>query len=437
MSSLKPHQGRSWLAAAACVLALGAAPLASAAEAAESVTSGSAGQARWVATWSSAPIAPGLTTIDSLFDNDRSRAFANQTVRHVVRTSVGGRRVRVRLSNAFGQQPLRIGAAQVARRSSFSSIHASSNRRLTFNGQPTMSIPAGAVAVSDAVELEVAPGSDLAVSIYLPGSGEQATFHEFTLQTSYIADGGNFTGVVDLPNAVPTPATYYLTVVEVQPADPVGTLVVLGDSIAQGGGSTPDANRTWPERLSARLNPNPQRPRLSVINQGVGCGRLLWDFCGPGGAARFDRDVLSVAGANRVVIALGLNDIMIPTTMPNFGHPRFAAEAVSAAEIITGLQQLVQRARASGFKVFGATIAPLGSSTIPGVFTPENEAKRQAVNRWIRTGGAYDGLIDIDAIVRDPANPLRLNPVYDADGVHFSDAGYEAVANAVNLGMLF
>jgi lysophospholipase L1-like esterase len=213
--------------------------------------------------------------------------------------------------------------------------------------------------------------------------------------------------------------------------------VVLGDSIAQGGGATPDANRTWPERLSARLNPNPQRPRLAVINQGVGCGRLLWDFCGPGGAARFDRDVLSVAGANRVVIALGLNDIMIPTTMPNFGHPRFAAEAVSAAEIIIGLQQLVQRARASGFRVFGATIAPLGSSTIPGVFTPENEAKRQAVNRWIRTGGAYDGLIDIDAIVRDPANPVRLNPLYDADGVHFSDAGYQAVANAVNLGMLF
>ena len=391
---------------------------------------------RWAATWSAAPQQPGPTTIDALFGNDHSRSFENQTLRHIVHTSVGGRRVRARFSNAFGILPLRIGAAYVATRRAGASIYPSSGRQLKFGGQNSIVIPAGAVVVSDAAEFNIAAGADMAVSIYLPEATEPATFHEATGLTSYVTGTGNFASAADLPGATATLSTCYLSVVEVLPSDAVGTLVAFGDSITQGFGSTPDTNHTWPDLLSQRLNTY-GRPRLSVINQGIGCGRLLHDFCGPGGAARFDRDVLTVTGATHVIVHLGLNDIDMPTILPIFGHPEFAAEAVSAAEIIAGLQQLVQRAHAQDIEIFGATINPFGSSTVPGVFTPENEAKRQAVNRWIRTSGAFDGVVDFDAAVRDPANPARLLAAYDFDGIHLTDGGYEAMANAINIGMFF
>jgi lysophospholipase L1-like esterase len=392
-----------------------------------------------VAAWSSAPGEPGPTTIDAIFGNDHSRSFENQTVRNIAHVSVGGRRVRVRLSNAFGHQPLRVGAARVALRRAGASIWPASDRRLTFSGQASLFVPAGAVAVSDPVDLDVPGESDLAVSVYLPTATEPATFREATMRTSYVTGTGtgNLTAAAELPDALPTRSTFYLTIVEVQPTETIHTLVAFGDSVTLGGGSTVDANNAWPDLLAARLNPYASHPRMAVVNQGIGCGRLLFDFCGPGGAARFDRDGLTVTGANRIIIALGINDIIIPSILPNFGHPEFAAETVSASDIIVGLHQLVQRARAQGFKVFGATITPFGSNTTTGVFTPENEAKRQAVNRWIRTGGAFDGVIDFDATVRDPANPARLLGLYDADGIHPNDEGNRAMANAINLSMLF
>ena len=392
---------------------------------------------RWVATWSAAQQQPGPMTIDAIFGGDKSRSFENETIRHIVHTSVGGRKVRVRISNAFGFLPLRVGAASVALRQSGASIQPGTGRRLTFSGQPSILIPAGAVAVTDGVDLDVPARGDLAVSVYLPTETEPATYHEATMRDSYFAGTGNLTNATDLPAATPMRSTYYLSAVEVLPSESIGTLVAFGDSITQGAGSSPNLNRTWPDRLSARLNPNPSRPRLSVINQGIGCGRLLWDFCGPSGAARFDRDVLSVAGLTAVIVHLGLNDITIPSILPIFDHPEFAAEAVSANDIMVGLHQLTLRARARGVKIFGATITPNGSSGVPGAFTPENEAKRQAVNHWIRTGGAFDGVVDFDAVVRDPANPARLLPAYDADGIHLNDAGYQAMANAINLSMLF
>jgi lysophospholipase L1-like esterase len=399
----------------------------------------SGGPKSWVAAWSSAPGDPGPTTIDAIFGNDHSRSFENQTIRDIAHVTVGGRRVRVRLSNAFGVEPLRVGAARIALRRAGASIWPASDRRLTFSGQASIVVPVGAVALSDAVDLDVPGSSDLAVSVYLPAATAPATFRETTLQTSYVTatGSGNATAAIDLAGAAPTTASFYASVVEVQSTESINTLVAFGDSVTLGAGSTLDANRSWPEQLAGRLNPYQSRPRMAVINQGIGCGRLLFDFCGPGGAARFDRDVLTVTGANRVIVALGINDIMIPAILPQFGHPEFAAENVSANDIIAGLSQLAQRARARGFKVFGATITPFGSSTIPGLFTPENEAKRQAVNRWIRTGGGFDGVIDFEAAVRDPSNPSRTLPAYDFDGVHLTDAGYEAMANAVNLNMLF
>jgi lysophospholipase L1-like esterase len=419
--------------------ALGAALICAAptVQSAETSADSSTQPRNWVSAWSSAPGAPGPNTIDSIFGNDHSRSFENQSIREIAHVSVGGKRVRVRLSNAFGTEPLRIGAARVALRRTGASIWPATDRRLTFSGGASIVVPAGAVAVSDAVDLDVPGASDVAVSIYLPGATEPATYRETTLQTSYVTGTGNFTNATDLPDASPTTSSFYLTYVEVQTTLPINTLVAFGDSVTLGAGSTLDANRSWPEQLSTRLNPFQGFPRMAVINQGIGCGRLLFDFCGPGGAARFDRDALTATGANRVIIALGINDIMIPAILPNFGHPEFAVETVSANDIITGLSQLAQRARAQGFKIFGATITPFGSSTIPGLFTPENEAKRQAVNRWIRTAGAFDGVIDFEAAVRDPSNPARTLPAYDFDGVHLTDAGYEAMANAINLSMLF
>jgi len=392
---------------------------------------------RWVATWTSAQIAPGPTTVDALFGNDHSRSFENQTVRNIVHVSGGGHRIRVRLSNAFGNLPLRIGAAQVALRRANAAIYPASSRRLTFSGQSSILVPAGALAVSDPVDLDVPSAGDLAVSIYLPVATEPATFHEETQVTSYVSGTGNFVGAADLPQATTTLSTFYLSAVEIQTGDPLRTLVALGDSITQGHGSTLDTFRSWPDLLAARVNTSPFRPRLTVVNQGVGCGRLLYDFCGPSGAARFDRDVLTTSGVTHVIVHLGLNDITIPSILPIFGHPEFADEAVSASDIIVGLHQLILRAHAQNVTVLGATITPFGSSAVPGVVTPENEATRQAVNRWIRTGGAFDGIVDFDAAVRDPANPAQLRPDYNFDGIHLNDAGYQAMANAINLSLIF
>jgi lysophospholipase L1-like esterase len=428
---------RSTLAATIALAWMIAAPGARA-QGVDNVGGAGGGGSRWVATWTAAQLAPAPeSTIDMMFGPDRSRSLDNQTVRNIVHTSVGGRRVRVRISNAFGTEALRIGAAQVALRSANAAIQPGSARRLTFSGQSSPLVPAGAVSVSDAVDLDVPGASDLAVSIYLPSVAEKATWHEKTAIDSYVAGPGNLVAAVDLPGAAVTPSTFYLSMVEVLPSDPVRAVVALGDSLTQGQGSTQNQYRTWPDRLSARLNPNPQRPRLSVVNQGVGCGRLLWDFCGPSGAARFDRDVLTVTGATHVLVHLGLNDITIPSILPIFGHPEFAPEAVSAQDIIAGLHQLILRAHAQGVTILGATITPIGSSSVPGVVTPENEARRQAINRWIRTSGAFDGVVDFDAAVRDPANPTRLLPLYDSDGLHLTDAGYQALANAVNLSLLF
>ncbi len=429
-------KSRGWIVALTVALGLASQAQAQVELAAAGGTGPGGEDARWVATWSSAQIAPGPYTIDELFGANRSTAFENQTVRHVVHTSIGGRKVRVRLSNVFGVEPLRVGAAQLARHDAGAAVYPG-GRRLTFNGQSSILIPAGAVALSDALDFDVPADGDLAVSVYLPGITEPATYHELTMRTAYVTavNGGNQVAALDLPGATATPSTFYLTTVEVVAPESVGTLVAFGDSITQGAGSTLDQNRTWPDRLSDRLNAG--RARLSVINQGVGCNRILFDFCGPGGAARFDRDVLAVSNVKGVIVQLGLNDIMIPALLPLFGQPEFAAETVSAADMITGLQQIGARAKARGIKVFVATLTPFCSSTIPGLCTTENEAKRQAVNRWIRTSRAFDGVIDFEAAVRDPSNPSRSLPAYDADGVHLNDAGYQAMANAISLAMLF
>jgi lysophospholipase L1-like esterase len=372
---------------------------------------------QWVASWSSPPAAPG-----SAFEPPKS--FENQTIRQVLQLSLGGQRVRIRVSNAFGKQPLRIGAAHVAVQANDASIVPGTDRTLRFGGLPSISIPAGAVAVSDPIDFNVAAQAKLSVSLYVPINTGPATYVEGVNQVTYISGPGDFSGATSLPVLETATSRYFLSIVEVLTRKNSGVVVALGDSLTKGASPT-----NWPAFLFGRLNTNYGTQRLAVINQGIGCGRTLRDFCGPNAAARFDRDVLAVTGVTHVIIALGLVDIILPTVSGNL------AEVVTAGEVITGLKQLIERARAQGLKVYGATIAPMGGSPIAGVYTEENETTRKVINRWIRTSGAYDGVIDFDAAVRDPSDPKRFWSLYTDDGIHPNDAGNELMAKAIDLSL--
>ena len=404
----------------AAVFALGLAALA---PAWSQTTTTSTSAADWVATWSSAPMAPGSAILPPV-------TFENQTIRQVVHLSVGGGRVRVRLSNAYGAAPLVVAETHVALEAAAGSIVPGTDQALTFNGQTSITIPNGALALSDPVRMAVPSLANLTISIYVPDNTGPATYHESADQTEYISGPGNFTGAIVFPTAKTDTSRYWLSGVEVEAGIRINTVVAIGDSVTEGFQSTVDANRRWTDDLSARVNLPNGLPRLAVLNQGIGCSRLLFDVCGPNGSSRFDRDVLAQTGVTHVVVDLGRVDIVFASTAND------PAQSVTPDQVITGLSQLIQRAHARGIKVIGTTITPNKGSTYPGFFTPANEVERQAVNQWVRTSGAYDGVIDFDAALRDPGDPERLLPVYaSSDNTHPSDAGYQAMANAIDLSL--
>ena len=383
-------------------------------------------RASWAGTWGTGPAG----------SVGAAPEFADQTLRQIVHTSAGGDRVRVRISNTFGTNPVVIGSAHVALRSSGSGIVAGSDRALTFSGKSSFTIPAGALVLSDPVALEVPALSDLAVSIYLPVTAVADTNHALALQTSYIASG-DVTGAASLPGATTTTSWNFLTGVDVSTGHRGGASVVcLGDSITDGANSTPDTNRRWPDVLARRLQARHGLSRIGVLDEGIIGNRILHptepafgNLFGPAGLARFDRDVLAQAGVRYLIVLLGINDI---------GHPGSAApltDEVSAEEIEAGLTQFVARAHEKGIKVMGATLTPFEDTTIAGFYSPEKEVKRQAVNHWIRTSHTYDAIVDFDAAVRDPSHPTRMLPAYDGgDHLHPSDLGQQAMGNAVPLG---
>lgn len=374
---------------------------------------------QWVGTWSASP-QPAAIPVQ----------LNGQTLREVVRTSIGGDRVRVRLSNAYGTDSLVIGAAHLAIRSTGATIAAGTDRVLTFNRSPTITIPPGALVVSDPVALKVPELGDLAVSIYVPGNVSAKTEHSLGLQTTYISPPGDFSGTTAMAAAITTQSWYFLTGVEIKASEKARAIIALGDSITDGFASTPDTNRRWPNRLAERLQARRGQLRLAVLNEGISGNRVLHDFVGTNGLARLDRDVLVQTGAGYVIVLEGLNDIGIAGA---FGLP---AEEVSAEQIIAGHRQLVERAHALGLKIYGGTLTPFEGTIYPGYYSAAGEAKRQAVNEWIRTRKAYDGVIDFDAVTRDPGNPTRLLPAYDSgDHLHPNDAGYEAMANAIDLSL--
>jgi lysophospholipase L1-like esterase len=370
----------------------------------------------WVGTWTASP-QPASSP----------RQINGQTLRQIVHTSIGGDSARVRLSNAYGTQDVVVGAARVAVSAGGAAIVDSTDRILRFGSSPTITISAGALVVSDPVRLDVPPLGDLAVSIYLPGDVIASTRHDVGLQTNYVSTPGDFTGATDIAGTT-TRSFYFLTAVEVQAQKKAGAVVTLGESVTDGVGSTPDTNQRWTNVLAERLQGHRTTEDIAVLNAGIGGNRILHDIVGPSGLSRLDRDVLVQSGSTYLIVSPGNTDILIPDLI---GIP---AQNVSAEQIIQGHRQIITRARAMGLRVLGATLPPVDGFPFPGFWTPLMEEKRQLVNRFVRRSGAYDAVIDFDAVLRDPAQPTRLRPEYDSgDHVHPNDLGHRAMAEAIDL----
>jgi len=353
--------------------------------------------------------------------------FTNQTLRQIVHTSIGGNRARVVLSNKFGTAPLTISAAHVALRDKEAAIIPQSDRTLTFSGRPTITMSAGAMVYSDPVELNVPPMVDLAIDLYLPGdtnTPSPVTMHNAALQTNYVSQTGNHTGEAALPVVATTPSWFLLSRVEVMAPESVGAIVTFGDSITDGGRSTPDRNNRWPDILAKRLMAQPANLKMAVLNAGIGGNRVLTEGAfnaGRNALARFECDALDQTGVTYVIVMEGINDI---------GNAR-QNPTPTAEDIIAGHKQLIDLAHTRGLKIYGATLTPFEAAAY---FTKEGEAKRQAINQWIRTSKAYDAVIDFDVATRDPANPTRYLSLYDSgDHLHPNDAGYKAMADAIDL----
>jgi lysophospholipase L1-like esterase len=376
----------------------------------------------WVSSWTASPQAPRGVIPAS---------FSNRTIRQIVHLSIGGSRVRVRLSNEFGAKPVLIGAASIAIAGGTSDIVSASLRPVTFGGSKSVIIPPGAPVVSDPVEFDVTALSNVAVSLYLPAATDLGTVHATGLQTALVSTTGDFTAGSEFPIVDRFTNRFFLTGVMVEPRSPARTIVAFGDSITDGSASTVNANARWPDVLSRRLKD--AGISAAVLNQGIAGNRVLSDGAGISALARFERDVLSQPGLSHLVIFLGINDIGIPGTAIEPG-----GIVRTADEIIAGYKQLIERARLRSIKVIGSPLTPfenaLAGTPNQGYFAPDKEAKRLAVNSWIRTSGVFDGIIDFDRVLADPAHPSAIAAAYDSgDHLHPNDAGYRAMAESIDL----
>jgi lysophospholipase L1-like esterase len=369
-------------------------------------------------------------------DSSPPPGFFGQTLRQIVRVSLGGDKVRVRLSNEFGSTPVVVSAAHVAVAGADGAIETQTDRVLTFSGEPTVTLLPGAPIVSDPVDLKVPSLAHLAISLFFADRAELKTYHLEGAQTAYVSKLGNFVGAEKIPVAQTLTKRFFLTAVLVNAPADARVIVAFGDSITDGAESTPDTNNRWPDHLAHRLSQTPDFGSVSVINQGIGGNRLLSDGMGIKALARFDRDVLSQPRVSHVILLEGINDIGWPET---FLTP--PEEPVTPEKIIGAYQQLIERAHLHGIKAIGATLMPFEGSfsgqPLQTFYNPEKEMMRRAVNQWIRSSNAFDGVIDFDAAVRDPKSPSRIREDYDSgDHLHPNDAGYKAMADAVDLKLL-
>jgi len=389
----------------------------------------------WVSAWTTALYAPNPMP-GAAAEPD----ITDKTIRMVVRPSIGGQRLRVRFSNEFGTAPLTIASARIALTEQGSGIQTATQRVLKFGGSPKITIPAGAPAFSDPVDLAVKPFAELSVSIYLPGPVPTLSMHGQALHDAYISGPGDRTSRHELPDAEIKQAWYFLSGIDIWSPPEVAALVAFGDSITQGYGAKSATYIDYPTQLAQRLAAR-GISTLAVVNQGISGNRILHDVAGANALARFDRDVLSLPGVTHLIVLEGINDITFPHIKMPAGQGGgtskdgpFKSQVVSADELIAGLQQIIARARAHGIKVYGATLMPCeGVNT----YTEEGESIRQSVNRWIRTSQAFDAVLDFDQLMRDPNHPAKMRAEYDSgDHVHPSAAGYKAMADYVPLDLL-
>ena len=373
----------------------------------------------YVGAWAASPQPPYEEGISQ-------DGFSDQTVRNIVRANASGTGLRVRLSNAFGEQPLTIGAASVARHAGGASTVAGTDLALTFGGEPSVTIPAGKDVYSDPVAFEVAAGEDLAVSLYVEGASGPTTWHQLAQQTSYVSNPGDHTA-----DAAGTSFSnglshfFFLTAVDVSGSAAPGAVVALGDSITDGYGSAFGADGRYPDYLARRLRAMPQAP--AVLNAGISGNRILRDSPEFGVKAldRLDRDVLSQSGVTDIILLEGINDI------------QQTPHVFDAERITDGMQEIIDRAHEEGIEVHGATLLPFERCIFPECYSQRQEETRLAVNDFVRNSGEFDGVVDFDAALRDPDDPARLLPEYDSgDHLHPNDAGYRVMAETVDLALL-
>jgi lysophospholipase L1-like esterase len=402
------------------------------------------GGKKWIGTWATAPQPP---------QPGRVQSFRNQTLRLIVHTSAGGTKVRIKISNTFGDQPLPIGSAHIARRTQAAEIDPQSDRALKFHGRSSTTVAPGSTVVSDAVDLETPALSDLAVSLFLPESTEVKTLHVLAKQTSYVSpETGDSTSKVDFPVAKKINTWPFLTGVDVETSSRGAAIVAFGSSLTDGDGTDTDSNGRWPDVLAEELQKSASgKAELGVLNEGIIGNRLLNDspveaaggrfgsVLGQAGLTRFERDVLAQSGVKYVVVGLGINDIAFPGSLTPAG------DDIKAESIIAAYRQLIARAHQRGIRIIGTTNAPfensfldLGPST-PRItfYTPEKESVRKQVNVWILSSGEFDGVVDLDSVLRDPNHPTQLLPSYDSgDHLHPNNAGCRAEGGAIRQALL-
>lgn len=366
----------------------------------------------WVGTWGTSP---QLTETRNL---PPAPGLTSNTLRQIVQVSIGGNKLRAKFSNAFGTNPVTMSSIHLALSTGGSTIKTGSDRALTFQGKPSVTIPAGEIVVSDPLDFDLAPLSDVAVTIDFGDTSAAVTGHPGSRSTSYLQPGDSVSEV-ELPTAAQTQHWYILTGMDVEANHPSAAIVTLGDSITDGRGSGTDKNDRWPDDLARRLQSDKNTADIAVLNEGIGGNCVLRGGLGPTVVSRFDRDVLSPSGVRWLIVLEGVNDI-------GGSH-----DASVATNLIVAYGQIIDQAHARRLRVYGATILPFGRSFYD---SPAHEAARETVNQWIRTSDKFDAVIDFDAVMRDPQNPSHLLPAADSgDHLHPNEAGYEIMADAIDL----
>jgi lysophospholipase L1-like esterase len=369
---------------------------------------------QWVGTWATSP---QLTELRNL---PPPPGLASNTLRQVMRVSVGGKKVRVHFSNAFGDGAVTMAAVRLALSDGGSAIKSESEKKLTFDGKESVMVPGGETIVSDPLDFDLAPLSEVAVTIYFGEVPANVTGHPGSRSTSFL-QAGNTVSVVDLPLAAKTQHWYILTGIDALAENSGAAVVTLGDSITDGRGSEPDKNNRWPDDLANRLQGNAATRNVTVLNEGIGGNCVVHGGLGPTAVSRFDRDVLGQDSVRWLIVLEGVNDI---------GGSRGTNSTV-AVDLIAAYEKFIDEARAKNIRVYGATITPFGGSQYA---SPAHESARQTVNDWIRNSRKFDAVIDFDAALRDPQNPAHLLPIADSsDHLHPSVKGYQMMADTIDL----